>query len=93
VRKDQGFETEMNWIPRDTTIEAVRKQIEILRKMSSQKRALISFELSDNVRQIAIAGIKKLHPDFTDSQIKMELLRRTVGDELFRKIIAAKGLK
>jgi hypothetical protein len=93
VRKDQGFETEMNWIPRDTTIEAARKQIEILRKMSSQKRALISFELSDNVRQNAIAGIKKLHPDFTDSQIKMELLRRTVGDELFRKIIAAKGLK
>ena len=83
----------MNWISRDTTIEAARKQIEILRKMSSQKRALISFELSDNVRQIAIAGIKKLHPDFTDSQIKMELLRRTVGDELFRKIIAAKGLK
>lgn len=93
MRKDQGFETEMNWIPRDTTIEAARKQIEILRKMSSQKRALISFELSDNVRQNAIAGIKKLHPDFTDSQIKMELLRRTVGDELFRKIIAAKGLK
>jgi hypothetical protein len=83
----------MNWIPRDTTIEAARKQIEILRKMSSQKRALISFELSDNVRQNAIAGIKKLHPDFTDSQIKMELLRRTVGDELFRKIIATKGLK
>lgn len=93
MRKDQGFETEMNWIPRDTTIEAARKQIEILRKMSSQKRALISFELSDNVRQNAIAGIKKLHPDFTDSQIKMELLRRTVGDELFRKVIAAKGLK
>ena len=93
MRKDQGFETEMNWIPRDTTIEAARKQIEILRKMSSQKRALISFELSDNVRQNAIAGIKKLHPDFTDSQIKMELLRRTVGDELFRKIIAANGLK
>jgi len=83
----------MNWIPRDTTIEAARKQIEILRKMSSQKRALISFELSDNVRQNAISGIKKLHPDFTDSQIKMELLRRTVGGELFRKIIAAKGLK
>jgi hypothetical protein len=93
VRKDQGFETEMNWIPRDTTIEPARKQIEILRRMSPQKRALISFELSDNVRQIAIAGIKKLHPDFTDGHIKMELLRRTVGDELFRKIIAAKGLK
>jgi len=83
----------MNAIPGDTTIEAARKQIEILRQMSPEKRALISFELSDNVRQIVIAGIRKLHPDFTDTQIKMELLRRTVGDDLFRKIIAAKGLE
>jgi len=83
----------MNLIPADTTIDAMRKQFEILRRMSPQKRALISFELSDNIRQIAIAGIKKLHPDFTDAQIKMELLRRMVGDELLRKIIVAKGLK
>lgn len=83
----------MNAIPADTTIEAHRKQIEILRKMSPESRALISFELSDNVRQNAIAGIKKLHPDFTDTQIKRELLRRMVGDELFRKIITAKGLE
>jgi len=64
-------------IPADTTLEAARKQ----------------FELRDNARQNAIAGIKKLHPDFTDTQIKMELLRRIAGDELFREIIAAKGLK
>jgi len=83
----------MNLIPADTTIDAMRKQFEILRRMSPQKRALISFELSDNVRQIAIAGIKKLHPDFTDAQIKMELLRRMVGDELFLKIISEKRLK
>jgi len=83
----------MNAIPADTTVEAMRKQFEILRRLTPQKRALISFEISDNIRQIVIAGIKKLHPDFTDTQIKKELLRRTVGDELSRKIIAAKGLK
>jgi len=88
-----GFESNMSLITEDTTIEAVRVQFEILRKMSPEKRTLISFELSDNVRQNVIAGIKKLHPDFTDTQIKMELLRRMVGDELFRKIVAAKGLK
>jgi len=87
------FKSKMDLIPADTTIEAARMQFEILRKMSPQKRALISFELSDNVRENAIAGIKKLHPDFTEAQIKMELLRRTVGDVLFRKIMAAKGLK
>ncbi len=83
----------MNLIPADTTVEAMRKQFEILRRLPPQKRALISFEISDNVRQNVIAGIKKLHPDFTDTEIKKELLRRTVGEELSRKIIAAKGLK
>lgn len=83
----------MNVIPADTTVEAARKQFEILRRLTPQKRALISFEISDNIRQNVIAGIKKMHPDFTDTQIKKELLRRTVGDELSRKIIAAKGLK
>jgi len=83
----------MNMIPADTTLEAARKQFEILRRLTPQKRALISFEISDNVRQNVIAGIKKLHPDFTDTEIKKELLRRTVGDELSREIITAKGLK
>lgn len=83
----------MNYIPADTTPQAHKKQVEILRKMSPEKRALISFELSDNVRQNAIAGIKKQHPDFTDTQIAKELLRRIVGNELLCKISAAKGLK
>ena len=83
----------MNYISPDTTPDAHRKQIEILRKLSPQKRALISFELSDNVRQNAIAGIKQLHPDFTQTQIKRELLRRIVGNEFFNKIIAARELK
>ena len=83
----------MDYISPDTTPDAHRKQIEILRKMSPERRALISFELSDNVRQNAIAGIKKLHPNFTQTQIRRELLRRMVPDELFQKIVAEKGLK
>ena len=83
----------MDYISSDTTLDAHRKQIEILRKMSPEKRALISFELSDNVRQIAIAGIRKMHPEFNETQITRELLRRLVGDELLQKIVAAKGLK
>jgi hypothetical protein len=83
----------MNYIPRDTTPEAHRKQMEILRKLSPERRALISFELSNNVRQIAMDGIRKQHPEFTETQISRELLRRIVGDELYEKIATAKGLK
>jgi hypothetical protein len=83
----------MDYIPRDTTLDAHRKQMEILKKLSPEKRALISFELSDNVRQIAMDGIRKQHPEFTETQVRRELLRRIVGDELYQKIVAAKGLK
>jgi hypothetical protein len=38
-------------------------------------------------------GIRKMHPEFTETQVIRELLRRLVGDELFQKIVAAKGLK
>jgi hypothetical protein len=83
----------MDYISPDTTLDAHKKQVEILRKMSPEKRALISFELSDNVRQIAMEGIRRMHPEFNETQIIRELLRRLVGDELLQKIVAAKGLK
>ena len=37
----------MNMIPADTTIEAVRKQIEILRRMRPEARLKMAFELSE----------------------------------------------
>jgi len=83
----------MNYISPDTTPDAHRKQIEILRKLTPERLALISLELSDNVRQIAMEGIRRMHPEFTETRVRRELLRRMVGDELFQKIVAAKGLK
>jgi hypothetical protein len=83
----------MEYIPPDTTLDAHRKQIEILRKLPPERLALISFELSENVRQIAIEGIRRMHPEFTETQVIRELLRRLVGKELFGKIVAAKGWK
>ena len=85
--------TEKWGVSPDTTADAHRKQIEILRRMSPQRRALKSFEISDNVRKNVMAGIRKMYPDFSDAQIANELLRRMVGDELFQRIVAAKGLK
>ena len=81
----------MDYIPPDTSLEAHRKQIEILRKIPPERRSLISFELSDNVRQNAIAGIKKQHPEFTKQQLIIEIIRRCYGEELSQKVAAAKG--
>jgi hypothetical protein len=83
----------MNLIPKDTTIDALRKQFEILERIGIEGRAEMTFELSDKARQELIADIKKQHPEFTRRQVINEVIRRCYGEKLFREITAAKGWK
>ena len=81
----------MNLIPADTTIDALRKQFEILERIGIEGRAEMTFELSDKARQELIDDIKKQHPEFTKQQLIIEIIRRCYGEKLFREIAAAKG--
>ena len=83
----------MNTVPADTTLEAVRKQFEILRKMTGEQRMEIAFELSDKARQELFADIEKQLPEFTRRQVINEVIRICYGKELFQEIAAAKGWK
>ncbi len=83
----------MDYIPADTTQDAYRKQIEILRDMSPEDRAMLASELTDRARQELIADIMKQHPEFTRQQVMREVIRRCYGEELYREIAAAKGWK
>jgi len=42
----------MDIIPADTTIDAMRKQFEILERLGIEGRAEMTFQLSNNLRQI-----------------------------------------
>jgi hypothetical protein len=75
----------MNLIPSDTTIDALRKQFEILERIGIEGRAEMTFQLSDNLRQIIEEGVRLRHPEYSDSQVRQEVLRITLGDELYRK--------
>ena len=75
----------MNLIPNDTTIDALRKQFEILERIGIKGRAEMAFELSDNLRQIITDGVRLRHPGYSDSQVRREVLWITLGDELYRK--------
>jgi hypothetical protein len=83
----------MNLIPADTTIDAMRKQFEILQNMTGEQRLQMAFELSDKARQELIAGIKKQNPEFTNRQVINEVIRKCYGEKIFREIAAAKGWK
>ena len=70
-------------VPSDTTLEAARQEFEILRKLGSETRAQMSFELSDNLRDLVEAGIRLRHPEFDQKKVKSEVLRLMISMSRF----------
>ncbi len=76
----------MNAMPADTTIEAARKQLEILRRLGPEVRLKMAFEMSDNLRSIVESGVRGRNPHYDEQKIKQEVLRLMIGERLFREI-------
>jgi hypothetical protein len=78
---------EMNGIPADTTLEAARKEFEVLRRLGPQVRASMAFEMSDSLQRIVEAGVRRRHPDFDEKKIRLEVLRLMIGDRLYSQML------
>jgi hypothetical protein len=76
----------MNIIPADTSIEAAVKQIEVLRRMDISARAAMTFQLSDNLRQIVEDGVRLRLGDCDEQKIRQEVIHLMIGDALFKQI-------
>lgn len=70
--------------PHDTTPEAWQAQLDVLRRMSPQRRSELAAELSENVRRIAAEGVRKRHPSYPDEEVRLAVIRLSIGEELFR---------
>jgi len=81
----------MDSIPADTTLEAAKKQFEILRRLGPEVRLKMAFEMSDNLRQIVEDGVRDRHPGFDEKKVKLEVLRLMIGDKLYRQILKEAG--
>jgi hypothetical protein len=68
----------------DTDAAAHRAQLAVYARITPSRRVELAFELSERARRIAIAGIRSRHPDLTAEGARKVLLRRLLGDELFR---------
>ncbi len=64
---------------RDLSGEMERIYLARLRAMSGQQRLKIAADLSDAVRRIAEAGIKREHPGISDAELREELFKRIYG--------------
>jgi hypothetical protein len=59
----------------DTSPAAEEIQARIHRRMSGPERLMLAFEMSESARELALARLRRAHPDWTDHELRRELLR------------------
>jgi hypothetical protein len=70
--------------PRDTLDEAWSRHLEALRAIPPEERVRLALEMSGQVRQIALAGLRSRHPEWTPAQIQESLEELMLGSDLAR---------
>ena len=73
-------------IPYDTSLHSANVQDDVLRKMDIRQRAEMTFELSDNVRRLAEAGVRSRHPEYDDKMVGMAVTKLMIGDSMFKEV-------
>jgi hypothetical protein len=66
-------------VPRDTTPEAALLHEESLRQLGPAGRLKIALELSDFTHAMAVAGIRRRHPEYSEEQARHELAEMLYG--------------
>ncbi|SFI85926.1 hypothetical protein SAMN05421753_1137 [Planctomicrobium piriforme] len=70
----------------DTTDEALAVQLECLRRMSPHERLRRACAWSGQVRRMAFAAIRRRHPDYSESEVRLKFIELTYGQELADEI-------
>lgn len=71
----------------DTSPEAQAIQDEIHRRMTPEERLKLAFEMSEMTRNLALSRLRKEHPDWTEWELKRELLRYAFGSQPWPEIL------
>ena len=74
------------FLPADTSLEAIRVQHAIYRRMSPEQRLRLMCQMADSARAIAADGVRSRHPNYTERHIQLAVIRLRLGDELFRRV-------
>jgi len=63
----------------DTSLEASAVQRDIFRRMSPAERLRLALEMSESMRNVALAGLCSRRPDLDGDELRRELLRTLYG--------------
>lgn len=75
----------------DTAPDVRRAQESAWRRIGAEGRIRLMVKLSDELREVALAGIRSREPDLSDAQARGRLLRTLLGDELYEAAYVARG--
>lgn len=75
----------------DTSPEAEKVLIEILRNMSPQQKGNLVFAALEMGRDIWIAGLRYRYPKATDEQIRLLYAKERLGEQLFKEVYGDKS--
>ena len=76
----------------DTTADAQAEQDAVYRRLSGRQRVAIVFRLNWLVREAALAGIRRRHPDYTENQVLLAWHRLVLGDALVQQAFPGRAL-
>jgi hypothetical protein len=76
---------------RDTGAQAHAVQREAHRRLGAGGRVELAFEMSTQAREISIAGMRSRNPELSQAEARAQLLRRILGDDLYRSAYERKG--
>jgi hypothetical protein len=62
-------------MPFDTILEAAAIQEGIFRRMTAAQRLSLALEMSESLRNVALAGLRSRRPDLDGDELSRELLR------------------
>jgi hypothetical protein len=72
--------------PADTSPEAWKQYLDILRRMTPEEKLKRAFELSRLARSFAEAGLRERHPHAGAREISLLRARQEWGSALFQKV-------
>jgi hypothetical protein len=65
---------------RDTTPRAAAIQVDLYRRATASRRAQVAVELSEAAQLTAIDGIRRRHPEYSETQVQRAYLRLVYGE-------------
>ena len=63
----------------DPESKAIEIQMQVHRGMTGAQRLLIALQMSDFVRKLAISRLRSEHPEWSDAELRLALLRSLFG--------------